>query len=144
MGTTRRETTSHTSPEQIDEIRKLQETVRVLENELNTSKKQIENYQKSKLGHTAYTSGVKERGAEDFQSPDYHSGRYGGGHSYDYRSPQTESQLSKEEEHQGSHISREQERSSGTRVVRSGVKIEKRYEETEEVRSSSSRISGGS
>ena len=39
MGTTRRETTSHTSPEQIDEIRKLQETVRVLENELNTSKK---------------------------------------------------------------------------------------------------------
>lgn len=95
MSTTRRETTSHTSPEQIDEIRKLRDTVNKLENELETSKKEIENYQKSKLGHTAYTSGYK-RGGEDFQSPDveYHSGRYGG-RSYDFRSPQTESQVSK-------------------------------------------------
>ena len=102
---TARHTTSHTTPEQIEEIRKLRDTVNKLEGELETSKREIENYQKSKLGHTAYTSGIK-RGGEDFQSPDveYHSSRYGG-RSYDYRSPQTESQLSKEEEMQESQIS---------------------------------------
>lgn len=122
----RRESTT-ISAERQEEIRRMNETIRNLQLELENSKREIESYQKSRLGQTSYTSVTKQ---SDFQSPniDYRSIERERG---SLRSPQTEEEL------QESLV-------GGKRVVRSGVKIQKKYEETEEVRSSSSRISGGS
>lgn len=127
------------SPGQVDELNSLKDKIRKLEVELDGSKKEIETYQKARLGQTAYTSltsGVKQSGLEgDFQSP---QGRHkSGGHKFE---DVAESGFSRESD-KGESRSSEVE---GRRISRSGVRSEQEKEEREDIRSQSSRISGGS
>lgn len=66
------------------EIVKLRNKVQELEIKLESSRKEIENVQKSYLGKTTYTSDIKRSAYQkEFQSPESGYGRY--------QSPQTES-----------------------------------------------------
>lgn len=91
-----------------------------VERERERARKELEIEEKSRLGHTSHTSGVKR--SEDFQSPEVGSRTYG------YKSPHTENQGGREEESHESHLSA---RVESKKNIRSGGKIERKYEETE-------------
>lgn len=67
------------TPEQVEEISVMRDKIKRLEVELESYRREIEQYQKSRLGKTAYSSNVKQSGQSslmegDFQSPD--TGKY--------------------------------------------------------------------